>query len=91
MKTNHRRVRNVKPFRSKILYILVWTGRIKDNNLLLKIEIDSEFLILRYKLNQSFGVEGRKRVLVTIFSAVESEYTAVSCSGVCFTFWNKVY
>ena len=68
--------------------MLVWTGRTKDNNLPLNIEIDSEFLILRSKLNQSFRVEER---LETICSAVESGYTVVSCSGVCFTFWNKVY
>ena len=33
-------VRKLSPFWSKILYILLWTGRIKDNNLLLNIEID---------------------------------------------------
>ena len=32
----------------------------KDNNLLLNIEIDSEFLMLRSKLNKSFSVEGKK-------------------------------
>ena len=40
--------------------MLVSTGRIKDNNLLLNIEIDSEFLMLRSKLNKSFSVEGKK-------------------------------
>ena len=66
--------------------MLVWTGRIKDNKLLLNIEIDSEFFILRSKLNHSFRVEGKKRILETICTAAESGYTVVSCSGVCFTF-----
>ena len=57
---NLRGVKNVRPFGSKILYMLVRTGRIKDNNLLLNIENDSEFLILRSKLNQSFRVEVKK-------------------------------
>ena len=38
----------------------------KDNNLLLNSDIDSEFLILISKENQSFKVEGKKRVLKTI-------------------------
>ena len=63
LRHNLRGVGNVKPFGSKILYMLVWTGRIKDNNLLLNIEIDSEFLILRSKLNQSFRVERKKDYL----------------------------
>ena len=58
----------------------------KDNNLLLNIEIESEFLMLRPKSNQSFKVEGKKRVLETICSTVEGGYTVVPCSGVCFTF-----
>ena len=43
--------------------MLVWTRRIKDNNLLLNTETDSEFLILRSKLSQSFSVEGEKEYL----------------------------
>ena len=38
---NRRRVSNFKPFGSKILYMLLWTGRIKDNSLRLKTSIDS--------------------------------------------------
>ena len=38
----------------------------KDNKLLLNSDIDSEFLILISKENQSFKVEGKKRVLKTI-------------------------
>ena len=46
-----------------MLKILFCTGRIKDNNLLLKIEIDSEFLILTSRLNQSFRVQGKNEYL----------------------------
>ena len=38
----------------------------KDNNLLLNNDIDSEFLVLISKENQSFKVEGKKKVLKTI-------------------------
>ena len=38
----------------------------KDNKLLLNSDIDSEFLILISKENQSFKVEEKKRVLKTI-------------------------
>ena len=39
------------------------TGRINASNLFLKTEIDSEFLILSSKLNQSLNVEGKKEYL----------------------------
>ena len=68
--------------------MLVWIGWIKDNNLLLKIEIESELIMLRSKLNQSFRVEGKKKILETICLAVEGGYNFVPCCGVCFTFWN---
>ena len=48
-----------------MLKILFCTGRIKDNNLLLKIEIDSEFLILTSRLNQLLRVEGKNEYLKT--------------------------
>ena len=35
----------------------------KDNNLLAKIEIDSEFLILKSRLNQSFRVQVKNKYL----------------------------
>ena len=35
----------------------------KDNNLLLNNDIDSEFLVLISKENQSFKVEGKKKYL----------------------------
>ena len=50
--------------------MLLWTGRIKDSNLLLNIEIDSEFLMLSSKLSQSFEVHEKKRILETICSTV---------------------
>ena len=46
-----------------MLKILFYTRRIKGNNLLLKMEIDSEFLILRSKLNQSFREQGKNEYL----------------------------
>ena len=46
-----------------MLKILFCTERKKDNNLLLKIEIHSEFLILTYRLNQSFRVQGKNEYL----------------------------
>ena len=49
-----KRVKNVSPFGSKILCILLLTRRIKDNNLLLNTETDSEFL-MSSKLNQDRG------------------------------------
>ena len=48
---------------SKNLNTFFCTGRISDSNLLLKTEIDSEFLILISKSNQSFKVEGKKEYL----------------------------
>ena len=57
------RYRNVRPFGSKILYILVLNGWIKDNNLLLNTEIDSEVLMLRSKSNLTIRVEGKKENL----------------------------
>ena len=36
-----------------MLYILLWTGQIKDNDSLLNIEIDSEFLMSSSKLKVS--------------------------------------
>ena len=40
------------------LKILFWTMRMKDNSLLFNKDIDSEFLVLISKENQSFKVEG---------------------------------
>ena len=40
--------------------MLAWTGRVKNNNVLLNIKIGSEFLMLRSKLNQPIRVEGKK-------------------------------
>ena len=43
--------------------MLVWTGRIKNNNLRLNIETGLELPMLKSKLNQSFRVEGKKEYL----------------------------
>ena len=56
-------VRNFKPIGSNIIYTLLGIGRINDNNLFLKIAIDSESLIVESKLNQSFMVEGKNEFL----------------------------
>ena len=58
--------------------MLLWTGRIKGNNLLLNNEADSAFLMLRSKLKQSFRAEGKKEYLKQ--STVEGGYTVVPCS-----------
>ena len=50
-------------YRSNILYTLLGIGRINDNDLFLKIAIDSEFLIVESKLNQSFMLEGKNEFL----------------------------
>ena len=40
--------------------MLLWTGEIRDNKLLLNNENDSAFLMSESKLNQSFRAEGKK-------------------------------
>ena len=53
-----------------------------DNNLLLNIARDSEFLIEAFKLNQSFKVEEKKRILETITSTAVVWYVVIpSCDG----------
>ena len=62
----------------------------KDNNILLNIARDSEFLIEAFKLNQSFKVEGKKRIFETIFSTVVVWYVVIpSCDGLL-TLWNQI-
>ena len=60
LRPKQRRGNNFKPIGSKILNILLWFGWMKDNNLLLNIEIDFECLMLLSNQNQSFKVEGKK-------------------------------
>ena len=59
LKPKRKRVNSFNPSGAKMSRILFCTRRIKDNNLLLKIEIDSEFLTLTSRLNQSFQVHGK--------------------------------
>ena len=62
----------------------------KDNNLLLNIARDSEFLIEAFKLNQSFKVEEKKRILETITSTAAVWYVVIpSCDGLL-TLWNQI-
>ena len=77
LRPNLKSIRNFRSLGSKILYMLLCTGWIKDNNLLLNNEIDSEFLMLRSKLNESFRVNGKKRVLETIYSTVEGRFVVL--------------
>ena len=58
-----KQVKSFNPFWSKILKTLFCTGRINNNNLLLKTEIDLEFLILSSKLNRSLKVERKREYL----------------------------
>ena len=74
LKPNLKLVRNLSPFGSKTLYILFWIGRMKDNKLLLSIEIDSEFLKLPSELNQSFKVEEKKEYLNNLFYSCNLVY-----------------
>ena len=62
----------------------------KDNNLILNNEIDSEFLMLISNWNQSHKVEGKKIILETVRSAIVRQKIVISCSDGCFTFWNKI-
>ena len=71
----------------KILNTLLCTGWIRDSKLLLKTKIDSEFLMLSSKLNQSFKVEGKK-ILETICSTMEDWYMTIFRSYSLITFWN---
>ena len=64
-KAQYKRVRNLSPFESKISDILLETGRIKDNSLLLNIEVDSEFLMLSW--NQTVRIEGKREYLKEFF------------------------
>ena len=61
----------------------------KDNNLILNTEIDSEFLVLISNRNHSFKVEGKKRIAETVWLTILSR-KIISCSDGCFTFWNQI-
>ena len=47
LKPNRKRLNNFNPCGSKMLKILFFTGTIRDNNVIMKTEIDSEFLVLK--------------------------------------------
>ena len=67
--------------------MLFCAGRVNNSNLLLKTEINLEFLISSSKLNQSLNVE-EKKVLQAICSTMEDWNMAISCSYCLITFWN---
>ena len=61
----------------------------KDNDLFLSSEIYSVFYMLISNWNQSFKVEGKKRIPETVLSTIVSHEIVISCSDGCFTFWNQ--
>ena len=62
----------------------------KDNSQFFNIARDSEFLIESFKLNQSFKVEGKKRIRETICSTMVIWYVVIpSCNGLL-TPWNEI-
>ena len=60
-------ISNFKPIGSKMLYMLLRFGRMKDNNLLLDNKNDSEFLMVISNRNQLVKVEGKKEYLKQSF------------------------
>ena len=60
----------------------------KDNNLLLNIAIDSEFVVFSPNLNQSFKVEGKKRILETVCSTMVAWHMIIPCFNGLFTLGN---
>ena len=50
IKPKRKRVKNLNPIRSNILYTMLLRGGINDNSLLLNIENDSEVLIVSSNL-----------------------------------------
>ena len=60
-------MRSFNPIESNILHTLFAIGRMNDNNQLLNTAIDSEYLIVISKLNQSLNVEGKKEFLKQSF------------------------
>ena len=83
-----KRVKNFSLCGSKILQFLLWTGQIKNNNLLLNIDIDSEFLMFTSKVKQSFRVDKKKRIIKTISSTAAGWYMVAPCSNSYYAFWN---
>ena len=77
-------MKGFNPFRSKRLKTLFCTGRINNSNLFLKTEIDSEFLILPSKLNQS--LKKGKRILEAVCSTAKDWNMAISCYFCFITF-----
>ena len=87
LKPKRKRVKNVNPVGSNLLYTLLSRGRMNDNSLLLNIE--TEFLILSSNLYQSFRVEGEK-ILKTVWTTVKSWYTVYPGSSSLLNFWNQI-
>ena len=61
----------------------------KDRSLLLKIAIDSEFLIITSNWNQSLNAEEKKIFFVTASSTIECWYTVCPSPKGLMTFWNQ--
>lgn len=78
MSLNLKRFSNLKLFKSKILYIFLWTGWIKEHNWLWTF-------MLKSKSNNSLS-RWKKGVLETIYSTIGGGYTIFPCSGGWFIF-----
>ena len=72
-----------------MLYTLLGTGPMNDSSLLLKTEIDSEFLMVTSNLNQLLKVEVKKEFL-KVFSTVECWYTVCPCPN-GLTYSNQIF
>ena len=88
LKPNRKRVRSFNPMGSYMSYTLFAIGRMNDNNRFLNTSIDSEFLIVISKLNQSFNVDGKKEIFVAVCSTVKFRYMVSSCPNRLMTVWD---
>ena len=67
-------------------YVALKWMRIKDNNLLFNIEIDSEFLMLISRWNQSFRVNRKKEYMEQSVTVVRC-YVVITCADSSFLHW----
>ena len=69
LKPKRKRVRSFNPIGSNTLYTLRGTEWMNDSSLLLKIAINSEFLIVTSNLDQSLKVEGKNNFWNSLFDS----------------------
>ena len=70
-------------------YVALKWMRIKDNNLLFNIEIDSEFLMLISRWNQSFRVNRKKEYMEQSVTVVRC-YIVITCADSSFLHWKWI-